>query len=52
MAVDLKVTGGACHGECSQTIYPGGIGLRVCFGEEEHQKEIVLPLIHRRKMGW
>lgn len=36
--------------QCSQTVYPGGIAHRVCFDEEEDQKEIALPLTHRPHM--
>lgn len=35
----------------SQTVYPGGIAHKVCFDEQEHQKEIVLPLTHRPHMA-
>lgn len=35
----------------SRTVYPGGIARRVCFDEEEHQKEITLPLVRRPHMA-
>lgn len=48
VALDLKVTDGACHSfRGHKPVYPGGIAHTVCFDEQKHQKGVTLPLTHR-----